>query len=107
MEKSRWTSKFFKRFFLNFMKVKIELFGAARDFSNQNLLELDLGQKTTIKDIRNKIIQYVEQKFNGNENYIKIINSSAFCSEKNNIVSDNYKITNNEKIGIIPPIGGG
>ena len=107
MEKSRWTSKFFKRFFLNFMKVKIELFGATRDFSNQNLLELDLGQKTTIKDIRNKIIQYVDQKFNGNENYIKIINSSAFCSEKNNIVSDNYKITNNEKIGIIPPIGGG
>ena len=107
MEKSRWTSKFFKRFFLNCMKVKIELFGATRDFSNQNLLELDLGQKTTIKDIRNKIIQYVDQKFNGNENYIKIINSSAFCSEKNNIVSDNYKITNNEKIGIIPPIGGG
>ncbi|WP_440910344.1 molybdopterin biosynthesis protein MoeD [Candidatus Pelagibacter sp.] len=89
------------------MKVKIELFGAARDFNDQNLLELDLGQKTTIKDIRNKIIQYVEQKFNGNESYIKIINSSAFCSEKNNIVSDNYKITNNEKIGIIPPIGGG
>ena len=89
------------------MKVKIELFGAARDFSNQNLLELDLGQKTTIKDIRIKIIQYVDKKFNGNKNYIKIINSSAFCSEKNNIVSDNYKITNNEKIGIIPPIGGG
>ena len=89
------------------MKVKIELFGATRDFSDQSLLELDLGQKTTIKDIRNKIIQYVDQKFNGNENYIKIINSSAFCSEKNNIVSDNYKITNNEKIGIIPPIGGG
>ena len=107
MEKSRWTSELFKRFFLNFMKVKIELFGATRDFNDQNLLELDLGQKITIKDIRNKIIQYVDQKFNGNENYIKIINSSAFCSEKNNIVSDNYKITNNEKIGIIPPIGGG
>ena len=89
------------------MKVKIELFGAARDFNDQNLLELDLGQKTTIKDIRNKIIQYIDQKFNGNEIYIKIINSSAFCSEKNNIVSDNYKITNNEKIGIIPPSGGG
>jgi len=50
------------------MKVKIALFAAARDFNDQNLLELDLGQKTTIKDIRNKIIQYVDQKFNGNEN---------------------------------------
>ena len=51
------------------MKVKIELFGAARDFSEQNLLELDLDQKSTIKDIRKKIIQYLDQKFNGNENY--------------------------------------
>ena len=89
------------------MKVKIELFGAARDFSEQNLLELDLEQKSTIKDIRKKIIQYLEEKFNGNENYKKIVVSSAFCSENNNIVSDNYRITNNEKIGIIPPIGGG
>ena len=88
------------------MKVKIELFGAARDFSEQNLLELDLDQKSTIKDIREKIIQYLDEKFNGNENYKKIVNSSAFCSE-NDIVSDNYKMTNNEKIGIIPPIGGG
>ena len=36
------------------MKVKIELFGAARDFSEKNLLELDLDQKSTVKDIRKK-----------------------------------------------------
>ena len=89
------------------MKVKIELFGAARDFSEQNLLELDLDRKSTIKDIRKKMIQYLDQKFKDNENYKKIVHSSAFCSEQNNIVSDNYKITNNEKIAIIPPIGGG
>ena len=69
--------------------------------------KFDLDQKSTVKDIRKKIIQYLDEKFNGNENYKKIVNSSAFCSEKNNIVSDNYKITNNEKISIIPPIGGG
>ena len=51
------------------MKVKIELFGAARDFSEQNLLEFDLDQKSTVKDIRKKIIQYLDEKFNGNENY--------------------------------------
>ena len=66
-----------------------------------------MKKNSTIKDIRKKIIQYLDERFNGNENYKKIVNSSAFCSEKNNIVSDNYKITNNEKIGIIPPIGGG
>jgi len=89
------------------MKVKIELFGSSRDFSDQNLLEFNVDNNSTIKDIRIKIINYLDKNFNGNENFKKIVNSSAFCSEKNNIISDNYKITNNEKIAIIPPIGGG
>ena len=89
------------------MKVKIELFGASRDFSSHNSLDLNLNNNSTIKDIRNELINYLDEKFNGNVGYKKIVNSSAFCSENNNIVSDNYKITNNEKIAIIPPIGGG
>tara|TARA_B100000902_G_scaffold233553_1_gene221440 strand:- start:128 stop:397 length:270 start_codon:yes stop_codon:yes gene_type:complete len=89
------------------MKVQIELFGASRDFSDQNFLELDIKKNSTIKDIRNKIIEYLDKNFIGNENFKKIVNSSAFCSKSNNIVSDNYKITSNEKIAIIPPIGGG
>jgi uncharacterized ubiquitin-like protein YukD len=88
------------------MKVIIELFGASRDFSDQNLLELDIENDSTIKDVRNKILNYLDINFKGNENFIKIVNSSAFCSN-DNIISDNYKITNNEIIGIIPPIGGG
>ena len=88
------------------MKVIIELFGASRDFSDQNLLELDIENDSTIKDVRNKILNYLDINFKGNENFIKIVKSSVFCSN-DNIISDNYKITNNEKIGIIPPIGGG
>ena len=88
------------------MKIKLELFGASRDFSDQNFLEFDLENNSTIKDIRKKIVEYLDKNFRGNENFIKIVNSSAFCSN-DNIISDNYKITNNEKIGIIPPIGGG
>mgnify|MGYP001306082989 FL=1 len=89
------------------MKVKIELFGASRDFSDKNSLDFEMDNNSTIKDIRNKIIDYLDKKFNGNEDYKKIVNSSAFCSADNNIISDNYKITKNEKIAIIPPIGGG
>ena len=89
------------------MKVQIELFGASRDFSNQSSLNFDLDQNSTIKDVRKKLIDYLDNNFNGNENYKKIVKSSAFCSEDNNILSDNYKITKNEKIAIIPPIGGG
>ena len=89
------------------MNVKIELFGAARDFSKQNILKLNVENNSSLKDIRAKMIEYIKKNFSNNENYIKIINSSAFSSKENIIISDNYKITNNEKIAIIPPIGGG
>ena len=89
------------------MNIKIELFGAARDFSKQNILELNIENNSSLKDIRAKMIEHIKKNFGNNENYIKIINSSAFSSKENIIISDNYKITNNEKIAIIPPIGGG
>ena len=89
------------------MKVKLELFGASRDLSDKDFLEFNIEKKISIKDLKKKIINYVDEKFKGNENYKKIIETSAFCSEENNIVSDNYKITKDQKIGIIPPIGGG
>ena len=88
------------------MRVVIELFGASRDFSDKNSIEFDIKNNSTIKDVREEILEYLDLNFKGNKNYIKIVNSSAFCSN-DNIISDNYKITNNEKIAIIPPIGGG
>tara|TARA_B100000035_G_C20819029_1_gene473371 strand:+ start:78 stop:347 length:270 start_codon:yes stop_codon:yes gene_type:complete len=89
------------------MKVKLELFGASRDLSDKDFLEFNIEKKISIKDLKKKIINYVDEKFKGNENFKKIIETSAFCSEDNNIISENYKITKDQKIGIIPPIGGG
>ena len=89
------------------MKIKLELFGASRDFSNKNHLDLEIRDMASISDLRNEIIKYIDKNFSGNENFIKVVKSSAFCSENNEIISDNYKITKNQKIGIIPPIGGG
>ena len=89
------------------MKIKLELFGASRDFSDNDHLEIEVQDKASINDLRNEIIKYIDKKFSGNENFIKVVKSSAFCSENNEIISDNYKITKDQKIGIIPPIGGG
>ena len=89
------------------MKIKLELFGASRDFSNKDHLEIDIEDKASVDDLRNEIIKYLNKNFNGNKNFIKVVKSSAFCSENNEIMSDNYKITKDQKIGIIPPIGGG
>ena len=89
------------------MKITLELFGASRDLSDKDFLEFNIEKKISIKDLKKKIINYVDEKFKGNESYKKIIETSAFCSEDNNIISENYKITKDQKIGIIPPIGGG
>ena len=89
------------------MKIKLELFGASRDFNDNGHLEIEVQDKASIDDLRNEIIKHIDKNFSGNENFIKIVKSSAFCSENNEIISDNYKITKDQKIGIIPPIGGG
>ena len=89
------------------MKIKLELFGASRDLSDNDHLEIEVQNKSSIDDLRNEIIKYIDKNFAGNKNFIKIVKSSAFCSENNEIISDNYKITKDQKIGIIPPIGGG
>ena len=89
------------------MKVKLELFGASRDLSDKDFLEFNIEVKSSIKDLRKKIVNYIDEKFKGNENFKKIIETSSFCSEDNNVISENYKITKDQKIGIIPPIGGG
>ena len=89
------------------MKIKLELFGASRDFSSKDHLEFDIKGKIEIKDFRKKLINYLDKNFKGNKNFIRIVENSAFCSEDNNIINDNYKITKDQRIGIIPPIGGG
>ena len=89
------------------MKIKLELFGASRDLSNKDYLEFNINEKSSIKELRQELINYVDNNFKGNDNFKKLVGSSKFCSEENNIVADNYKITKDQKIGIIPPIGGG
>ena len=89
------------------MKIKLELFGASRDFSNKEFLEFNIKQKMEIKDFRKEVINYLAKNFKDNESFIKIVKNSAFCSEDNNIINDDFKIIKDQKIGIIPPIGGG
>ena len=89
------------------MKIKLELYGASREFSKKDYLEFILKEKSSINDLRNEILSFIDKNFKGNDNFKKLVESSKFCSEENNIVADNYKITKDQKIGIIPPIGGG
>ena len=89
------------------MKIKLELFGASREFSDNDYLEFKTKNNISIKQLRKEITNYINKNFKGNKNFKKIIQTSAFCSEDNNIINDDYKITKDQKIAIIPPIGGG
>jgi len=89
------------------MKVSVELYGATKDLSKNNFLELEVKKNSSIKDIKIQILEFIEKNFNGNQNLKKLVQSSAFCSEEDEIISENYKINDNQVIGIIPPIGGG
>ena len=89
------------------MKVTVELYGATKDLSKRNFLEFEINKNSSIKDIKIKILDLIEKSFKGDQDLKKLIESSAFCSEKDEIITENYKINENQKIGIIPPIGGG
>ena len=89
------------------MKIILELYGASREFSEKDYLKFNLKEKSSINDLRNEILSFIDKNFKGNNNFKKLVQTSKFCSEENNIVADNYKITKDQKIGIIPPIGGG
>ena len=42
------------------MKIKLELFGASRDFSNKNYLEFNTEDQFQVKDLRKLIINYLD-----------------------------------------------
>ena len=54
------------------MKIKLELFGASRDFSNKDHLEFQIKEKIEIKDFRKEIIYYLENNFKGNDSFEKL-----------------------------------
>ena len=89
------------------MKIKIELFGAARDFSEEDYLELNISENITIKEVRNNLMNYIQNKYPDNSNYIEIVKNSAFANDQDVIVQDNYKLSTEKKLCIIPPVGGG
>ena len=53
------------------MKIILELYGASREFSEKDYLEFNLKEKSSIKDLRQEILNFVDNNFKGNENYKK------------------------------------
>ena len=64
------------------MKIKIELFGAARAFSVEDYLEFTIPENMAIKEVRNTLMNYIQNKYPDNSNYIEIVKNSAFANAR-------------------------
>ncbi len=89
------------------MKIKIVMQGNCRDIFHKQALQINFDKKVKVKDIRNKLIEIIKHKHLANKAYISLVKASAFCSQHDEIVNDNYLLNNDKIITIIPPIGGG
>ena len=89
------------------MIIKLELFGMSREFSKTEFLHFEFDNEITVKELRIKLEQMIKNEFPKNTNYLEVVKKSAFSSEDNEIVEDSYKLNKDQKLAIIPPIGGG
>jgi len=60
------------------MKIKIELFGDARNFSDQDYLEITLPELSSIKEVRENLMDLVKNKYPDNKNYLFLTKSIKF-----------------------------
>jgi molybdopterin converting factor small subunit len=89
------------------MKIKIKLFGNCKDIFRAAVLQINFVKGVKVKNIRNKLIEIIEEKYSSNKAYKDLIKKSAFCSERDEIVADSYTLNKDKTISVIPPIGGG
>ncbi|NCU50260.1 MAG: hypothetical protein EBX29_00530 [Candidatus Fonsibacter lacus] len=89
------------------MKIKIKLFGNCKDIFRAAVLQINFAKGAKVKNIRNKLIEIIEEKYSSNKAYKDLIKKSAFCSERDEIVADSYTLNKDKTISVIPPIGGG
>ena len=88
------------------MIIKVELFGICREFSDQDYLNFDFHNEITVRELKNKMVEIVKQKFPENKNYHEMVDKSAF-SLNDEVIDEDFKLNKNQTISIIPPIGGG
>ena len=89
------------------MKIKKKLFGKCKYIFRSKVIQINFDTVKKVKNIRNKLIEIIEEKYSSNKAYKDLIKKSAFCSERDEIVNDAYTLNKDKTISVIPPIGGG
>jgi len=88
------------------MEIQLKLYGSSKILSDKDTLNIQLPNNSDIKKLRDILTKIISEKYS-KSNLENLPKSAAFFSEKDEVISDNYKLRNKEFISIIPPIGGG
>ncbi|MGB5462684.1 MAG: MoaD/ThiS family protein [Aureibaculum sp.] len=80
------------------MNVSILIFGIIKDIVGKNRLAIEIENDSTVSTLKNRLLdEYPELS--------KYKNYSVAVNEQ--YVEDNYHLSNNDVIALIPPVSGG
>ena len=88
------------------MEIQLKLYGSSKMLSDKEILNIELPNNSDIETLRSVLNKIISEKYLENK-LQNLSKTSAFFSENDEVVKDNYKLKNKELISIIPPIGGG
>ena len=88
------------------MEIQLKLYGSSKILSDKDTLNIQLPNNSNIEKVRDILTKIISEK-NLKNNLKNLPKPAAFFSEKNEVVSDSYKLKDKEFISVIPPIGGG
>ena len=88
------------------MEIQLKLYGSSKMLSDKEILNIELPDNSNIETLRGALSKIISGKYLKNK-LQNLSKTSAFFSETDEVVNDNYKLKNKELISIIPPIGGG
>jgi molybdopterin converting factor small subunit len=88
------------------MEIQLKLYGSSKILSDKEILNVQLPNNSNIQNLRNILTKIISEKYS-KSNLNNLPRTAAFFSEKDEVVSDSYKLKDKEFISIIPPIGGG
>ena len=88
------------------MEIQLKLYGSSKILSDTDTLNIQLPNNSNIEMVRDILSKIISEK-HSKSNLENLPKTAAFFSEKDEVITDSYKLKNKEFISIIPPIGGG
>ena len=88
------------------MEIQLKLYGSSKILSDKDTLNIQLPNNSNIRNLRDILAKIISEKYS-KSNLKNLPKTAAFFSEKEEFVSDSYKLKDKEFISIIPPVGGG